>query len=268
MMRHDEEQAPWRRFLDDLQQRVGAVEVEVLRAVDDADAPAALPGRGPEEADCLAGELAGMTVGMVFFSAFHCRRSTKRLVCDCAPRCARAAGASAGTARLCACCTSASAWIGMGEHEARRAVGEGRLADPFRPAQDPGVGKAPALVGVQEGGLGCILAEERRRLAGMRRRRRAGRLPACRRSAAISAALPPRRRARITTAQIASATAPSLPLASIDAQRSGSAAAIARKACRSASWKSSASRSKRSTSAASRAAPPPAPVPASAAGPE
>ena len=42
-VRHDQEQRARRRLLDHLQQRVGAGAVEVLGAVDDADAVAAGP---------------------------------------------------------------------------------------------------------------------------------------------------------------------------------------------------------------------------------
>ncbi len=53
-MRHDQHQRPLRRLLDGLQQRVGAVAVEIVGGVDEADAPAAERRGEPEHAQPLA----------------------------------------------------------------------------------------------------------------------------------------------------------------------------------------------------------------------
>ena len=65
-MRHDQEQAARRRLLDHFQQGVGAVEVEVVGAVDDHHAPTALARRLLENMDRPA-HLVDADAGEVFF---------------------------------------------------------------------------------------------------------------------------------------------------------------------------------------------------------
>src|SRR5690349_18744042 len=55
----------------------------------------------------------------------------------------------------------------MGEHEARHPVGERRLADAGRPADQPGVVDAAAAVGFEQCLLGVGVAEEDGGLARM-----------------------------------------------------------------------------------------------------
>ena len=47
-------------------------------------------------------------------------------------------------------CTSAASGIAMGKHEPRHPVGQRRLADALRAADQPGVRNAPAAIGVQQ----------------------------------------------------------------------------------------------------------------------
>ena len=109
------------------------------------------------------------------------------------------------------------------QQPARGAIGEGRLADPLGADEQPGVVQPAALQGVQEGALVGFLAGPVERLAGMRRRRGHG---------------GPMR--LFTQPQTAAATVASSREASISTQRSGSRSAMARKAARRRSWKSSA----------------------------
>src|SRR6185312_808566 len=55
--------------------------------------------------------------------------------------------------------------IGMSEHEAREAERERRLADSGRAADQPGMGDAAALVGVEQRGFRGLVPEQRDGLA-------------------------------------------------------------------------------------------------------
>ena len=55
--------------------------------------------------------------------------------------------------------------IGMGEHEARHAIGERRLADAARAADQPGMRHAAAAIGIEQRLLGLGMAEQRRCVA-------------------------------------------------------------------------------------------------------
>ena len=48
----------------------------------------------------------------------------------------------------------------MGEHEARHAIGQRRLADAGRPADQPGMRQAPAAIGLEQRPLGLGVAEQ------------------------------------------------------------------------------------------------------------
>ena len=56
----------------------------------------------------------------------------------------------------------------MREHKARHPVGERRLADAARPADQPGMRHAAAAIGIEERVLGFDMAVEREGLARMR----------------------------------------------------------------------------------------------------
>ncbi len=118
-------------------------------------------------------------------------------------------------------------WIAMREHEPRHAIGQGRLADPCRPPDQPGVRNTPAAVGIQQRRLGLAMSEQRGSFA----RRDGCKLRFDLTSAHAEVATLPtpvaKRRSRTATHTLA-ATVPASALASISTQRCGSAAAICR----------------------------------------
>ena len=77
----------------------------------------------------------------------------------------RATGWSAATASDVAFCTAGMSRIGMREHEARQPIGQRRLADAGRAADQPGMRNAAAFVGIEQRALGLGMAEQRRGLA-------------------------------------------------------------------------------------------------------
>src|SRR6185437_672159 len=60
--------------------------------------------------------------------------------------------------------------IGMGEHKARHAVGQRRLADALRADDEKGMRHAIAAIGSQHALFGDVVAKQRGRRARMRRR--------------------------------------------------------------------------------------------------
>ena len=50
--------------------------------------------------------------------------------------------------------------MAVGEHEARHAIGQRRLADALRAADQPGMRNAPRSIGVQERRLGLAMPEQ------------------------------------------------------------------------------------------------------------
>ena len=81
---------------------------------------------------------------------------------------ARAPVLSAGSASDAAFCTAADGRVGMGEHETRHPIGERRLADAGRSAEEPRVGDATAAVLVKQRLLDLGMTVKRERLARMR----------------------------------------------------------------------------------------------------
>ena len=59
----------------------------------------------------------------------------------------------------------------MREHEARHAIGQRRLADALRAADQPGMRNAPAAIGIEQRRLGLAMAEQIGRFARMPDRR-------------------------------------------------------------------------------------------------
>ena len=124
----------------------------------------------------------------------------------------------------------------MGQHEARHAVSQRRLADALRSGDQKRMRHAAGTISGQQAGLGVLLAEQH---GGRARRRRFVDLVLVGRARAHDAPTSLRRRSpwtgkvsgssRVPTAfQIFRATASLGALASITTQRAGSAAAIAR----------------------------------------
>ena len=57
--------------------------------------------------------------------------------------------------------------VGIREHEAGHAIGQRRLADALRTADQPGMRNAPAAIGIEQCHLGLAMAEQIGRFAGM-----------------------------------------------------------------------------------------------------
>ena len=138
-----------RRLLEDLQQRVGAGGIQLVRRVDDADAPAPLARGRAEEADRaphLVDRDDGAQLALVVFGALQ-----REQIGD-GP--ARRRGAPrrdvGGSASDVASCALGAVGSRMREHEARHAVGERRLADAARPADQPGMRHAAGAIGFEE----------------------------------------------------------------------------------------------------------------------
>ena len=128
----------------------------------------------------------------------------------------------------------------MREHEPRHPVGERRLADAGRPADQPGMRHAARAIGVEQRLLGLGVTDEFAGLARMWKLvlvvARVGSRHDATSSSATGAVAGSSR--LLTTVQIWSATSMRVPLASISTQRFGSLMASMRKASRSFSWKS------------------------------
>ena len=120
--------------------------------------------------------------------------------------------------------------ITMGEHEARHAIGQRRLADALRTADQPGMRNASAAVGSQQRGLSLAMPEQSGGFARMwdnNLRLGAFDLASAHEVAATLPALLVKKRSR-SVIQILVATALGSGVASISTQRSGLAAAISR----------------------------------------
>ena len=122
-----------RRLLDHLQERVGAVAVQVLGAIDDADAPAAerRPTSGTAAARARTSSTADFRAEILGLSGLHCVAGSAKNP-DARGRRAAAPPASRGSTRKSR--AALHRWrgrVGIGEHEAREAPGERRLADAF-----------------------------------------------------------------------------------------------------------------------------------------
>src|SRR4029077_13295348 len=102
--------------------------------------------------------------------------------------------------------------------ESGEAIGERRLADALGARQQPGMGQPARACALEERALRGPLVDQRRILPRLHH-------ATSRPSLALTAAL--------TWAQVAASS----PAASMTTQRSGAAAAMARKPCRRASWK-------------------------------
>src|SRR5262245_18305827 len=115
----------------------------------------------------------------------------------------------------------------MGEHETRHPVGQRRLADAGRSADQPGVGDAAAAIGLEQGVLGLRVAEQDGGFARMRRLEvvivfRVDLAGAHEATSSIASGAVPGSSRSLTTFQIFSATAARSAVASISTQRSGS----------------------------------------------
>ena len=167
-----------------------------------------------------------MTVQQLAVFSLSVRSSTSRSPCACAAM-RRATGWSRATASDVALLHGRHRGIGMGEHEARHAIGERRLADAALAADQPGMRHAAAAIGVEQRLLGLgdgRTARWSRADAGSRHRRRAS--AACALKAGFVLELDRRALAGssffCTTRQICVGDLILRVVASISTQRSGS----------------------------------------------
>ena len=148
-MAHQQQHGAPGRLFQDLEQRVRARWVELVDRIDDGDPPAALPGGRAEERDRPAHvvdlDVLAQLAGFFVDRALQHQQIALRLRRD-APR-HRMIGVDVQRFRGL---HRRRARIGMGEHEARHAVGERRLADAGRTRDQPGMREASAAIGVEQ----------------------------------------------------------------------------------------------------------------------
>src|ERR1700730_9221220 len=113
----------------------------------------------------------------------------------------------------------------MREHEPRHPIGQRRLTDSGRPADQPGMRNPPAAIGIQQGEFGIAMPEQCGRLARMNRRYLGFELTRAHAELAKLPAEVANKRSR-RVAQMLAATAAGSAVASIRTQRCGSLAAI------------------------------------------
>ena len=118
--------------------------------------------------------------------------------------------------------------IRAGQDEARQAIGERRLADAFRPLDQPGMVHASRTVGIEQCALRGRVAQQAIGTVRGGEPEGRGKVAAHAPCSARPAASMPKR--RLTTSHTRSVTSSISPDASITTQRSGSAAAMSRKA--------------------------------------
>ena len=143
------------------------MELQIVRGVDDADAPASLARRRAEEADGAAHVVdrdhGAQVSGLVRHALEHEQVAVGP---GSDPSCHGVRGIDGKRFSSTHC---GRRRIGMAQHESRDPVGESRLADAFQSADQPGMVDAPAAVGVEQGQLGVAMAEPGGGLARMGR---------------------------------------------------------------------------------------------------
>ena len=115
----------------------------------------------------------------------------------------------------------------MAQHKSRHAIGQCRLADALRAADQPGVRNPAALVGIEQRGLFLPVPKQHGRFARMGRGNLGLGLTWAHAVVARLSAGAAKKRSR-SAVQTLAATALASPLASIRTQRCGSVAAISR----------------------------------------
>ena len=117
--------------------------------------------------------------------------------------------------------------IAVGQHEPRHSIGERRLADSGRPADQPCMRNSSAAIGIQQRHLGVAVPKQRAGLARVNGGDPGFDLAGAHAGLATSPALVANNRSR-KAAQMVEATMPGSAVASIKTQRCGSLAAICR----------------------------------------
>ena len=158
-MTDEQQQGAARRLLEHLEQRVGAGGIQLIDRVDDRDAPAALPGGRAEKrhraAHVIDLDVLAQIAGLFIDRALQHQEVALRLRGD-APR-HRMRGVD--VERRCIA-HGRRLRIGIGQDETRHAIGQRRLADAGRTADQPGMRKAAAAIGVEQRLLGFPMAEQ------------------------------------------------------------------------------------------------------------
>ena len=214
-----------RRLLENFQQRVGCVGIQLVDGIDDADPPSFHRRGRTEERDRLARLVDrddGAHHALVVERALERQQSAMGAGGDMASHRMRRIDLQRFGALHLGCQR-----IAMREHEPRHPIGQRRLADALRAADQPGMRNPPAAIGVQQRQFGLAMPEQRHGFARMRDGSGCLSLAGAHARLATFETSNSRKRSR-TAVQTLAATAPAAALASISTQRCGSAAAICR----------------------------------------
>ena len=218
-----------RRFLEDLEQRVGGVGIEFIDGIDDADPPAFNRGGRAEKRDRLPGLVDRDD------RAHHALVVEGPFKREQAAMGARRDMARDRIGRINVQCLGAlhirCKGIAMREHEPRHSVGQRRLADALRAPDQPGMRNTPAAIGLQQCRLGFAMPEKCGRLARMGDGDPRFDLTGAHAELATLPAPAVKKRSR-KAAHTLAATVLASVLASINTHRCGSSAAIWRYASR------------------------------------
>ena len=240
-MRDDQEQAARRGLLDQLEQRIGAVGVEIVGAVDQHHAPAALARRLFENMQGASNVVHG-DARAVFLGLLVPFPPQQRQIAKGQGRNFLRRGMVGVDRQRNSLLNRRRGRIGISGEKARHAPGQRRLANALGPADDPRLRQALRTEGVEQLRFGPLMAKKVERIAGMRGRRKgvALRRTFGRRFQASgfhahflspSTSTTPfasKKKRSQTQAQMASATISGGWVASTTRQRLGSAAAISR----------------------------------------
>jgi hypothetical protein len=165
LRRDQHKQRAPRRLLQRFQQRVGGVDVELVGAVDDHDAPrilAAGQAQKRSEPAHLVDEDAGCeALGALVVGPAQNEQARMRQRAHLTRRRGLRADLEAETRRI--------ARLGLRQHMPRQAVGQRGLADALASGDQPGVVHAPAGEALRQLPLGLDMADEDTRLARMRK---------------------------------------------------------------------------------------------------
>ena len=162
-MADQHQQRPGRRLFEDLQHRIRGVAVHLLGAVDDDDAPPLLRRGQPQKladlARILDHDIAAQALAARVPGAFDGQQIGVAAGRDAAKGAAFRVDGEPGFAKAAAKIGRVVA-AALGQKEAGKAKGQGRLADAARAAQQDRVRQHPGPVEPFELALGALVAEE------------------------------------------------------------------------------------------------------------
>jgi len=159
-----QQQRALRRFLENLEQRIGAFALQIVDRVDNGDAPAAL-ARGRAEERHRAAHVVDANYGVKLAGLLVDRAFEHEKIALCLRGDAAGDRVVGIDRERCCLLHHGRLRIRMSQHEPRQAVSQGRLADAGRPADQPGMRDAPALITVEQRLLGLGMGEQRQRCA-------------------------------------------------------------------------------------------------------